>query len=200
MDAFGDGDPEQVGRIWSDPKRFRKAILKELPRLRERDVRSELPTDWVPKPSPSPLLQAKALKVAGSEKFTSGAFSAARNSYLAGWQLISRAIPYYEAMENEEVVQMMHILGLNLAIACVKLDDPKNAITYTDIVIVLHPLAAFRSQSMAKAYYTRGVAKLNDKKVGATDLGARQDLVKAKDLMPNDTVIQKALSELNSLG
>ena len=174
-------------------------MLKALPQLQEREIRSELPIDWVPKPSPPPLLQVKALKATGREHFVSGAFSAARSSYLAAWQLITRAYSSHEALDDDEVVEMMHTVGINIAIACTKLDDPKYALIYADSVILFHPLAAFGSQSMAKAYYTRGVARLNDRKRGATDLGVRSDLFRAKGLMPNDPAIQKALNALDAL-
>ena len=175
-------------------------MLKALSQLHKGDVHSKSPTDWIPKPSPSPLLQAKAFRATGREHFTSGAFSAARSLYLAAWQLITGVYPYDQALEDEEVVEMMHAAGINLAITYTKLDDPKHAITYTDLAISLHPLAAFSSQSIAKAYYTRGAAKLNDRKRGGTDLDARSDLLEAKELMPNDPAIQKALSALDALG
>ena len=115
-------------------------------------------------------MQGKALKTAGGDHFVSNALSAARSSYLSAWQLITRAYPYWQAMNDEEVV------------TCIKLDDPKAAINYSEDAILLHPLATFSDRSMAKAYYTIGVGKFNSRKLGAPDLGARMDLLKAWDL------------------
>ncbi|VEU24077.1 DEKNAAC105166 [Brettanomyces naardenensis] len=129
------------------------------------------------------------IKQYGTDSYKKGNFKLALKKYVKAAGYLEEFLP--DNMDKENVTELWHLkasIYLNAALMSLKLKDSQDAIKYSQKALDCEQL---EPKTEAKAYYRRGLGHL----LGHNQEDAIDDLLKAKQLRPEDSGIAKELDE-----